>query len=51
MKVVTLCGTAGCCPMVKVGDDHVEIGEKDNTCVLKKNEWEELKQLILDKEL
>lgn len=51
MKIVTLCGTAGCCPMVKIGDDHVEIGEKDNTCVLKINEWEELKQLILDKEL
>ncbi len=51
MKIVTLCGTAGCCPMVKIDGDHVEIGEKDNTCVLKMNEWEELKQLILDKEI
>ena len=37
--------------MVRIADDHVEIGEKDNLCVLKKSEWEELKKKILDKEL
>ena len=30
MKIVSLCGS-GHCPVVKLDDDHVEIGEKDNT--------------------
>ena len=50
MKVVSLCGS-GHCPVVRLDDDHVEIGEKDNTCVLTKSEWETLKQKILDKEI
>ena len=50
MKVVNLCGS-GHCPVVKLDDDHVEIGEKDNTCVLTKSEWEVLKEKIINKEI
>ena len=27
MKIVTLCSAGSCCPVVKLTDDHVEIGE------------------------
>ncbi len=50
MKIVNLCGE-GHCPVVKLDDDHVEIGEKDNTCVLTKSEWEVLKDKIINKEI
>ena len=50
MKIVSLCGT-GHCPAVKIDEEHVEIGEKDNTCILTKSEWEALKQKILDGEI
>ena len=50
MKIVELCGS-GHCPAVKIADDHVEIGEENNVCVLSLNEWEVLKQKILSKEL
>ena len=51
MKIVNLCDVGGCCPVVKIDDEHVEIGEKGNLCVLTKSEWETLKQKILDKEI
>ena len=51
MKVVTLCREGSCCPVVKVTEKQVEIGEKDNTCVLTKTQWETLKEKILNKEL
>jgi hypothetical protein len=51
MKVVSLCSDRSCCPVVKIGDERVEIGEKDNVCVLKKSEWETLKKKILDREI
>ncbi len=51
MKIVTLCHCCDACPVVKINEEHVEIGEKDNTCVLTKNEWEVLKQKILNKEI
>jgi hypothetical protein len=51
MKIVDLCEPSGCCPVVKISDERVEIGEKDNTCILKKGEWEVLKKKILDKEI
>ncbi len=51
MKVVFLCSDRGCCPVVKITDERVEIGEKDNICVLKKSEWETLKKKILDREI
>ena len=51
MKIVSLCGQCGQCPMVKITETQVEIGEKDNTCILTKVQWEDLKDKILKKEL
>ncbi|MBA7619830.1 hypothetical protein ES703_27171 [subsurface metagenome] len=51
MEVVTLCREGSCCPVVKITEKQVEIGEKDNTCVLTKAQWETLKEKILNKEL
>jgi len=51
MKIVTLCREGSCCPVVKITDDRVEIGEKDNVCILTKNEWETLKEKIINKEV
>ena len=37
--------------MLKIeGDEHVEIGEKDNICVLTKSEWEAPIEKILSRE-
>ncbi|MBI2831714.1 MAG: hypothetical protein HYX79_05610 [Chloroflexi bacterium] len=47
MKIVELCREGSCCPVVKIGKDRVEIGEEGNLCVLKKEEWETLKEKIL----
>ncbi len=51
MKIVTLCSCGSFCPVVKLAEDHVEIGEEGNLCVLRLDEWETLKSKILDKEL
>ena len=51
MKIVSLCTQTSCCPVVKITDTRVEIGEKGNTCVLTKEQWETLKEKILEKEL
>ena len=51
VKIVKLCREGSCCPMVKIADDSVEIGEKDNVCVLTVGEWETLKDKILSKEV
>jgi len=51
MKVVTLCGEKSCCPVIKIGEKHVEIGEAGNLCRLKMSEWETLKKKILSKEI
>jgi len=51
LKIVNLCGEQSCCPVVKIDNDKIEIGEKGNLCVLKKSEWETLKKKILDKEI
>ena len=51
MKVVTLCREGSCCPVVKIMDDQVQIGENDNTCVLTISEWEILKEKILNREV
>jgi hypothetical protein len=51
MKIVSLCKDSCCCPMVKIMDNKVEIGENENTCVLTRAEWETLKEKILCKEL
>lgn len=51
MRIVSLCAADSCCPVVKITDDLVEIGEKDNVCVLTKEQWEALKKKILSKQL
>ena len=51
MKIVSLCSSDSCCPAVKIKDREVEIGEKDNTCVLTIEQWETLKAKILSEEL
>lgn len=51
MKIVNLCSSKSCCPVVKIADDRVEIGEEGNLCVLKKEEWETLKQKIVEGEM
>ena len=51
MKVVSLCGKGSCCPEVKVDEERVEIGEQDNLCVLTIDEWQVLKQKVLDGEI
>jgi len=51
MKIVSLCSKDSCCPVVKITDKKVEIGEKGNSCVLTKEQWEMLKEKILKKEL
>jgi hypothetical protein len=51
MKIVNLCREGSCCPVVKVDDQQVEIGETGNSCILTKDEWEVLKQKIIDGEL
>jgi len=51
MKVVSLCGACLQCPLVRVTDAQVEIGEKDNSYVLTKEQWENLEDKILKKEV
>ncbi len=51
MKIVSLCGQDSCCPVVKITEENVEIGEKDNVCVLTRSEWEVLREKILNKEI
>jgi len=51
MKIVSLCGGCARCPVVKITGTRVEIGEKGNACVLTKEQWETLKDKILNKEL
>lgn len=51
MKIVKLCKEGSCCPVVKVTDTQVEIGERSNVCILTKAQWETLKEKILNKEL
>ena len=50
MKIISLCSEGSCCPVVKITDTQVEIGKKDNTCVLTNDQWETLKDKILKKE-
>lgn len=51
MKIITLCSEGTCCPVVKITDDYVEIGEEGNLCALKLHEWETLKHKILNEEI
>ena len=51
MKIITLCREGSCCPVVKLAEDHVEIGEEGNLCVLTDSEWETLKSKIKNGEI
>ena len=51
MKIVSLCSSCQACPVVKIDDDRIEIGEKGNTCVLTREQWDTLKQKVLNKEI
>ncbi len=51
MKIITLRREGSCCPVVKLSDNHVEIGEEGNICTLTMGEWETLKNKILNKEI
>ena len=51
MKIITLCGEKGCCPVVKIGADEVSIGEDGNLCVLKRGEWNSLVEKIKTEEI
>jgi len=51
MKIVKLCKEGSCCPEVRVTESQVEIGEKDNVCVLTTAQWEILRAKVLNGEL
>ena len=51
VKIVSLCSACQSCPVIKIDEERVEIGEKGNLCVLTKREWEVLKQKILNREI
>jgi hypothetical protein len=51
MKIVNLCKEGSCCPVLKLDDNHVEIGEEGNLCTLTTEQWETLKNKILNKEV
>jgi hypothetical protein len=51
LKIVTLCSSGTCCPVVRIAEDRVEIGEEGNLCVLTAQEWETLKSKITSKEI
>lgn len=48
-KIVEFCSKCSSCPVIEFNDDSVKIGEKDNTCTLTLDQWEDLKRKILDK--
>jgi len=51
VKIVSLCQQGSCCPVVRFTGESVEIGEKDNLCVLTKEQWEILKGKVLSREI
>ncbi len=51
MEIINLCAKEGCCPAVKITDNLVEIGEKGNLCRLKINEWNSLKEKIINRKI
>ncbi len=50
MKVY-LCGEKGCCPYVEVKDNEVIIGEEGNMCKLTIEQFNALKEKIVNGEL
>ncbi len=51
VKIVSLCQACAACPVVKVDEERVEIGEEGNLCVLTQSEWQTLKEKVLSGEL
>lgn len=51
MKIVEFCSKCSKCPVIKLYDDKVEIGEEGNLCVLTLEQFEDLKQKVLDREV
>jgi hypothetical protein len=51
VMVVRLCKAESCCPEVKLSKTHVQIGENDNICTLSREQWEILKEKIINKEI
>lgn len=50
-RKVVLCNNKDCCPAVEVLEDRVLIGEAGNLCVLKPEEWDDLKAKVLSGQL
>ncbi len=50
MKVY-LCGEKGCCPYVEIRGGEVIIGEEGNMCILTREQFNELKKKIIEREL
>lgn len=50
MKVY-LCGERGCCPFVEIKGNEVFIGEEGNMCRLTMEQFEVLKEKIIEGEL
>ncbi len=51
MKIVKLCREGSCCPEVRITEKAVEIGEGEKTCVLSTEQWQILKEKIIEREL
>jgi hypothetical protein len=51
LKVVRLCKEGSCCPEVRVERDKVTIGEDKNICTLTREQWDILKEKIVNKEI
>jgi len=50
-KIINLCREGSCCPVIRITDEKVEIGESGNTCILTKEQWETLKEKVLNGEV
>ena len=46
MKIVNLCSCGSCCPVVRVTNEKVVIGEAGNVCELTLEQWNILKREI-----
>ncbi len=49
-RVIELC-CSGNCPKIELHEDKVLIGELDNTCELTMDQWNTLKDKIINNEL
>lgn len=51
MKKLYLCEKCSGCPTVEIGEEYVRIGEGENMCTLKKEEWNVLVEKIKSDDL